>query len=63
MASLLFGRFIRGSWILIFVLGGILIPHSLELFIKNPLNFFSIFIHPHCGGAIAGRKHPLQVGH
>ena len=46
LVSLLFGRSIRVAWILVFVLGGILIPHSLELFIKNPLNFFSIFISP-----------------
>lgn len=46
LLALLFGRGIRAAWIIVFVLGGILIPHSLELFIKNPLNFFSIFISP-----------------
>ncbi|MEO8066964.1 MAG: hypothetical protein ABI599_04645 [Flavobacteriales bacterium] len=46
LVSLLLGRWIRVSWIVVFAVGGILIPHSLELFIKNPLNFFSIFISP-----------------
>lgn len=46
LVALLLGKRIRASWVIVFVVGGIIIPHSLELFIKQPLNFFSIFISP-----------------
>lgn len=46
LVSLMLGKWIRASWIIVFGMGGLLIPHSLELFIKQPLNFFAMFISP-----------------
>lgn len=42
--GLLFGKFIRVSWILIYVAGGLTIPYALELFLKSVVNFYAIFI-------------------
>lgn len=46
LVSLMLGKWIRISWIVVFGMGGLLMPHSLELFIKQPLNFFAMFISP-----------------
>lgn len=46
LVSLMLGKWIRVSWIIVFTMGGLLMPHSLELFIKQPLNFFAVFISP-----------------
>ncbi|WP_291128893.1 hypothetical protein [Flavobacterium sp. UBA7682] len=44
LLMLLVGYRIRLAWILIFVLGGLVIPFSLEIFLKNIFNFYAIFI-------------------
>lgn len=46
LLSLVLGKWIRASWIIVFAMGGLLMPLSLELFIKQPLNFFAMFISP-----------------
>lgn len=46
LISLLLGRYIRLSWVLIFITGAFIIPYSLEIFFKNTVNFFAIFVSP-----------------
>jgi len=44
LIMLLVGYKIRLAWILIFLTGGLIIPFSLEIFLKNIFNFYAIFI-------------------
>lgn len=44
---LIVGYRVRLAWILIFLLGGIVLPFSLEIFVKNIFNFYAIFIPAH----------------
>lgn len=44
LVMLFVGYQIRLAWILIFLLGGLVIPFSLEIFLKNIFNFYAIFI-------------------
>ncbi|QQR85992.1 MAG: hypothetical protein IPJ76_15495 [Flavobacteriales bacterium] len=46
LVTLMLGKWIRASWVILFAVGGLLMPHSLELFIKQPLNFFAMFVSP-----------------
>ncbi|WP_339847482.1 hypothetical protein [uncultured Dokdonia sp.] len=42
--GVLIGYKIRISWVLVFFLGGAIIPFSLEIFVKNIINFYAIFL-------------------
>ncbi len=44
LIMLLIGRYIQLAWIVIFITGILVIPFSLEIFIKNIINFYAIFI-------------------
>ena len=46
LISLILGKQIRISWIIVFLMGGLLIPFSIETFIKMPFLFYAIFIPP-----------------
>jgi len=46
LTSLFFGKYIRLCWIIVFLTGGLLIPFSIETFIKMPFVFYAIFIPP-----------------
>lgn len=44
LVMLLVGYRIRLAWIIVFLFGGMVIPFSLEIFVKNIFNFYAIFI-------------------
>ncbi|MEK8180236.1 hypothetical protein WMW71_07775 [Flavobacterium buctense] len=44
LIMLFIGYKIRLAWILVFLFGGLIIPFSLEIFLKNIFNFYAIFI-------------------
>lgn len=46
LLALLFGKGIRAAWIVLFLVGGVLTPHTLESVLKIPLNFFGMFVSP-----------------
>jgi len=46
LLMLLVGYKIRLAWIVVFLFGGLIIPFSLEIFVKNIFNFYAIFISP-----------------
>lgn len=48
---IILGYKLRLSWIVLFITGGVVIPFSLEIFVKNIFNFYAMFIPVHiwCG--------------
>lgn len=46
LVAVLFGKWLRAAWIVLFLFGGLLMAHTLESVLKIPLNFFAMFIPP-----------------